>query len=426
MTAYRTLCDGVESLCLPDNRFKTVRLSAVFLLPLREETAAEYALLPFLLRRSCAAYPDLTALNRRLNELYGARIFANVTRVGEAQALILTAVCLKDRYALSGEALTTACAQLLRDMLFAPALEDGLFRPADVEQERRCLVELIQAEINDKRRYARRQCERMLCAGEAYAVSPYGEAGQAMKLTPGTVTEAWKRMLRRAQVRLILQGLEDPGAAEEAFRQQFAALPDRQPEQLTTDTAFVPKDSVRRQTEAMPVEQCKLVMGFRAGTAEPDGGVAAARLMNALLGGTPHSLLFRHVREEKSLCYYCQSSYDRLKGILLVDSGVEADKIGEAETEILRQLDAVRAGQFSDDDLEAARLSVINQFLEIGDLPSSQMNWYLGQSLLDRQTTPEEAADAIRKVTREDVCAAAQRVRPDCVYCLKTQKEGQA
>ena len=287
-------------------------------------------------------------------------------------------------------------------------------------------MELIQAEINDKRRYARRQCERMLCAGEAYAVSPYGEAGQAMKLTPGTVTEAWKRMLRRAQVRLILQGLEDPGAAEEAFRQQFAALPDRHPEQLTTDTAFVPKDSVRRQTEAMPVEQCKLVMGFRAGTAEPDGGVAAARLMNALLGGTPHSLLFRHVREEKSLCYYCQSSYDRLKGILLVDSGVEADKIGEAETEILRQLDAVRAGQFSDDDLEAARLSVINQFLEIGDLPSSQMNWYLGQSLLDRQTTPEEAADAIRKVTREDVCAAAQRVRPDCVYCLKTQKEGQA
>lgn len=117
MTAYRTLCDGVESLCLPDDRFKTVRLSAVFLLPLREETAAEYALLPFLLRRSCAAYPDLTALNRRLNELYGTRIFANVTRVGEAQALMLTAVCLKDRYALAGEALTTACAQLLRDML---------------------------------------------------------------------------------------------------------------------------------------------------------------------------------------------------------------------------------------------------------------------------------------------------------------------
>ena len=76
--------------------------------------------------------------------------------------------------------------------------------------------------------------------------------------------------------------------------------------------------------------------------------------------------------------------------------------------------------------LEAARLSVINQFLEVGDLPSSQMNWYLGQSLLDRQTTPEEAADAIRRVTREDVCAAAQRVHPDCVYCLKAQKEGQA
>ena len=57
----------------------------------------------------------------------------------------------------------------------------------------------------------------------------------------------------------------------------------------------------------------------------------AARLMNALLGGTPHSLLFRNVREKLSLCYYCASSYDRLKGLLLIDSGVEEQNAEKAK-----------------------------------------------------------------------------------------------
>ena len=88
------------------------------------------------------------------------------------------------------------------------------------------------------------------------------------------------------------------------------------------------------------------MLGFRAGTAEPDGDVAAARLMNALLGGTPHSLLFRNVREKLSLCYYCASSYDRLKGILLVDSGVDGQNAGRAKEEDVykRQIKAYLGG----------------------------------------------------------------------------------
>lgn len=90
------------------------------------------------------------------------------------------------------------------------------------------------------------------------------------------------------------------------------------------------------------------------GIADPDEACMAARLMNALFGGTPHSMLFRSVREKLSLCYYCASSYDYIKGVMLVDSGVEAAKADEAQAEILRQLDLLRQGAFIDEDLEAA------------------------------------------------------------------------
>lgn len=96
------LADGIRCLSLPESRFKTNRLSIAMLLPLNRKTASAGALLPYLLRRSCAAYPDYTALQRRLNELYGASITAEVARIGEAQALVLTAASIDDRFALAG------------------------------------------------------------------------------------------------------------------------------------------------------------------------------------------------------------------------------------------------------------------------------------------------------------------------------------
>lgn len=411
---------GIRCLCLRDGRFKTARVTAALLLPLREETAAGYAILPFLLRRGCAAYPDFTALNRRLNRLYGARVTADVRRVGEAQALVLSLSCIDDRYALEGEKVAEECARLLSSMLFEPALENGRFRAADVEREKRCLKELIEAEIDEKRWYARHRAEQEMCAGEPYAVNRYGTVEQVERLTAESVTACWRRALAEAVVQVTVQGGGDGRPVAEAIGSRFASLPERCPAHL--EVRHVPaKWQPAEREEIMPVNQSKLVLGFRAEAVEPEGDVAAMRLFNALWGGTPHSLLFRHVRERLSLCYYCAASYDRLKGVVLVDSGVQADKAEEARREILRQLEAVRQGNFTDEDLEAARRSLTNQIDSVGDLQSTLDNWYMGQAALPGLTAPEEAAAAVAAVTRERVCAAAAGVRLDAVYLLKAE-----
>lgn len=412
-----TLADGVRFLGARDERFKTARVTLSLLVPLSEETASVYAILPFLLRRSCAAYPDFTALNRRLNELYGARIMADVSRVGESQALMLVASSIDSRFALQGEDVAAHCAQLLCSMLFEPALENGLFRSLDVEQEKRCLAELIQSEINEKRWYARHQCEKLLCRGEAYAVSRYGTLEKVMALTPEKITCGWKQMLQHARIQLMVQGSGSGQGVADTFRREFESRGARQPVLCTIEQDFDLREP-RTQVDRMDVNQSKLVMGFRTTVAEPQEQVAAMRLLNALWGGTPHSLLFRNVREKLSLCYYCQSSYDRHKGVLLVDSGVEESKAGQAQEEILRQLDAICRGDFTQEDLESARRSVVNQFLTVEDLPSTQASWYLGQAALDKLTTPAEAAEAVEKVTKEEVCAAAQTIRLGSVYML--------
>lgn len=411
---------GAEFISIGDSRFKTARLTAALILPLKAETASANAILPFLLRRSCADYPSFSALQHRLNELYGARISADVSRIGESQALILSAASIDDRFALHGEEIAAQCAELLRSMLLEPVLP---FSASDVDQEKRCLRELIESEINDKRLYARQHCEQLLCEGEGYAVNRYGTIPNVTALDGQAIAAAWQEALKTAQVRLIHQSTGDSSAVADAFRAGFGSLPERAPVSYTVNTDFDADQPLRETTERMNVGQDKLVIGLRTRIAGRDAGVPAMRLMNALLGGTPHSLLFRNVREKLSLCYYCASSYDRLKGVLLIDSGVEESNASRAKEEILRQLDAVRQGDFTDEDLESARLSIVNQFLTYNDLQSALSSWYLGQSLDQGLQTPEQAADGVRTVTREQIIAAARSVTPGAVYLLAGEED---
>lgn len=418
----RLLAGGVHSLTLPDTRFKTAQLTVALLVPLTKETVEENALLPRLLVRSCAAYPDFTALNKRLNELYGATVSGEVSRVGEVQALVFTAEATADRFAFHGEHVTAACAELLRNMLFRPALENGCFRAEDVETERRCLAEEVRAEINEKRWYARCQAERLLCPNEAYGIGRYGLAEVIETLSPEAITRAWKRVLQQATVQLILQEDCEHTEVEAAFCKEFEAVQGRCPVACSTDIATrIP--TLRRKIERMEVGQSKMVMGFRTDCAEPQAGVSATRLMNALLGGTATSLLFRNVREKLSLCYYCSSTYDRVKGILLVQCGVDEKNAERAEREILAQRDLICRGEFSDEDLEAARRSVVQSFEAVNDSQGARAAWYVVQSTHDDLRSPQEMQEEIASVTREAVIEAACKLQYECMYLLAQKEE---
>jgi len=416
------IAEGAVLHSLVDGRFRTAQLTAVLLLPLRDESAARFAIFPFLLQRGCAKYPGLTEINRRMDELYGAEIAADVMPIGDNQALVLGIKSIDDRFALGGEPVMALCAELLCDMLFDPAFVDGCFSADAVEQEKRCLIELIRSEMNEKRLYARRQCVKLLCEGEGYAIGRYGRVEDVEKLTPAAVTDAWREVLRRAQMCFVHQsGDKSSGAAvAAALEARIGTLPARNPE-FVPPFSSVP-NGLKELTERMEVNQSKLVMGFRYCGENLAGDIPALRLMNALLGGSPHSLLFRNVREKLSLCYYCASSFDRLKGVLLIDSGVEEDKAELAREEILRQLDAIRGGEFSDAELDAARLSAVNSFLSVDDNQDSLGYWYVGQCIDGRLTSPETAAEQIGGITREQVSGVAGMIIAGAVYMLAGQE----
>ena len=418
---------GVHYVFAPASRFKTSRLLLQMALPLRlgqPEATAANAMLAFLLHRSCAAYPTPRALKCKLAELYGARLSAKVQKMGETQLLSLALTAIDDRFALENESVAQGCAALLLDLLFAPALENGVFPEASIALEQRLLMERIESEVSNKWLYSQRRCEALMCSNEAYGLNPLGEAEAIAALTPAQVTEAWRQLLRTAPMQLVLVADGDGAAVGDEIKARFA---DTVREPCALKTEFIKTAGEQKNIrEEQAVEQAKLLLGFRAGMENASDRRHAVNLMTELFGGGVYSKLFLNVREKLSLCYACHAGLHGQKGLILVRSGVDTEKADEAREAILEQMRQMREGEFTDDELAAAKRTLCDSYQTAEDLPESLASWYTRGLLTGEYNTAAQESAYIDAVTREEVIEAARGVTLDTVYVLASKKEGDA
>lgn len=415
----KQLADGVFFSSIKDSRFKTMKITANMIVPLSEETASANALLCGVLSRSCKAYPDFTRLSKKLSSLYGADINASVQKVGDRQMLSISATGLDDRYALTDESIARELSLLLCGVIFEPNLENNAFVESEVEQERRQLLDIIDSEFNDKRIYANSQLIKNMCSNEVYGLKRYGTAEKIKEATPTSLYQTWESLLKTAVFEIMYIGDSSSEKAEEVFCNAFKNI-DRAPATITTEIVRS-VDEIKRVTEEMELSQSKMVIGFRTACAVPDKEVNATRLMCAILGGTANSKLFCNVREKQSLCYYCSSKYNRHKGILMVDSGVEGDNIEKAEKGILNEIADMKKGIISDFEIEATKMAVINSFYSSNDTVGGIEAWYSSQLFDDKFKSIEELSEEINAVTKEEIVKAAQKLTLDTVYVLKNK-----
>ena len=416
----RELFPGVWLRTIHTNKFKSAFLSLTLMTPLEEETAAANALIPSVLRRGTQEHPDLEALSAALDQLYGGAVEPAVRKKGETQCVGFLASFLDDAYTLAGEAVLEPAAALLGELLLKPYTQNGAFCPDYTAGERANLIDRIRAQVNDKRRYALSRLTQLMCREEAFGVDKLGDEASAAALTPRKLWRQYQQLLRTGALELYYCGSASPERVEGAFRAALEGLPQGE-ERVIPDCEVrlhaAPEPQIME--DRMDVTQGKLALGFRTGGITCwEEEYPALVLCNAIFGATPLSKLFLNVREKRSLCYYASSTLEKMKGLLLVSSGIEFDQYQQAKDEILAQLEAVRRGEIEDWELEGARRTLIGGHLSTLDDQSRLEEFWLGQAAAGLETGVEELAESFRAVTREQVAAAARKLELDTVYFL--------
>ena len=411
----------VSLTALHTDKFKTGCLSATLLTQLQRETAAENAVLPYVLRRGTTSLPDLRALTARLDELYGSVLEPAIRKRGEIQCIGFFSSFCEDRFLPGNPGMTDEMVRLLSEVLLSPNTRGGLLLPDYVNGERDKLIERIDALKNDKWRYAARRLTENMCAFESYGVSVLGERDEAENLHYVGLSKNYKNLLATAPMEFFYCGGEDPARVADTLRSSLFRLSRGEIEDdLGTDIRLNAIEAQPRYfTEELDVAQGNLALGFRLGKCMEDPDPAAIRVFNAVYGGSVTSKLFANVRERLSLCYDASSSVDIFKGILAVSSGIAFEKYDAALSEILAQLDAVRCGDITAGELDSAKKSLAGQLRILADSPHALEDFYLSQTMLGLDYGPLELAELVEDVTAEEVAEIAQGVELDTVYFLK-------
>ena len=400
---------------ITDKKFKTNLIDIRFITRLSDERAASNTLALSIISSCCAKYPTQSLMSRRLQSLYGSAVSSSSTKVGDNQVVSLHGSYIGDCYTMSEEKYSDKFLDLFFSCIFEPSLCGNGFEEAVFEQKKQNLLEDIDAQINSKRSYAGAQAMLTIFGGEPAAVLTTGNKQQAEALTPVGVYNAFCELLKTARIEIIFSGGNSDGIYE-LIRDKFGSV-ERAPVPCTYYSRSLPKSEPARVSEKMDVSQCNLVMALKSdGQCDED----TMFVLNKIFGGSTFSKLFMNVREKMSLCYFCSSTVIASKNVLFISSGIEKDNIAKAEEAILRQLYDIADGQFTDDDMKYAVISLENTLYGASDRISGLADIEFMQIFKNNgKSSVEDMINGYRGVTRDGIIALAKRFVLDTVYVLE-------
>lgn len=409
----RKIADGVYFSSITDKRYKKNLISVAFSTQLSEDTATENVIVPVLLTKCNSKLPTYKAFNNKMSRRYASGIGGTAGRQYDLQTISFGAYYLDDIYALSGEKMTGIMTDILIDCLTSPVTENGVFSEKFVELEKKTVIDNIETAINDKRSYAIERAMKTICKGEPASVCSYGTVEKAKLITPDSAYKAYRRMLETMPCEIICTGCSDFEGVAEKFAAAFEKAGRHDIENTTIALSPV-KTQTEEVTERLTVNQSKLVLGFKSHSDDD----AALVLLQKIFGGTTSSKLFRNVREKMSLCYYCSAARNDLKGIMLVNSGVENENIEKTKEAVIDQLEEIKNGNFTNEDINFAEMAIKNDFKSVADSAGNVSNWYFDCIRKNDIVTPEEKLGRYLGVSKERIIAAAKSMVLDSVYVL--------
>ncbi|MBW4828916.1 MAG: insulinase family protein [Clostridiaceae bacterium] len=410
--------NGINLNLIKTDKFKSNLVSLYMEMPLNRDMVTQNALIPLVLKRGTNKYNTTLEVERKLEELYGGQLSLNINKKGERHVLRFTIESPKGFY-VDDEEYFYEVISFLKEIVYNPYVDDGGFKKEYVDQEKENLKRMIEGKINDKRSYAMTRCIEEMCKNEKYSIYEYGYVKDLDFIDNKNLYEHYKSILENSPIEIFYIGNYDNKMIDH-IKNTFKI--DREnitkiPREKITD-AVQTKNMVY---EDMQINQGKLVIGYRTGIPYEDNLYKALLVSSEILGGGPNSKLFRTVREKESLAYYINSKIYKYKSIMIIDAGIDFDKF-EKTLEITRnQIDELKEGIFTDDDIEIAKKAIVTSLKSVTDSNYLISEFFLSQVLSNDNRSVDEMIEDILNVNREDIIEVANKINVDTIYFLKNE-----
>ena len=411
---------GIEFHELNTNKFKT-NLVAVFLTTkLTRENVTKNALISTILRRGSKSMPSQEEISKQMEEMYGASFDCGLDKIGDNQVLKFYMETINDDFIpQQKENMLKTTLEKILEIVFNPYIENGEFKKDYVEQEKNTIKQRIQGKIDNKARYALNRCIEEMYKDEPYGLYKFGYVEDLDAINGKNLYEYYQELIKNCKIDILVSGIL-PDDIEEIIKENenIKNLQEREPSYVMPKLTTKSEEKENVVTESMEVTQGKLVLGLDI-KLENEKQKYDALLYNSILGGTANSKMFQNVREKAHLAYVASSSYIRQKSNIFINCGIEINNYEKALEIVKKQIDDMKKGDFTEEDIENAKKGIISTIDLIDDEQDTGITYYFGQELSNNKISPEEYKEIVQKVQKDDIVKIANSVSIDTIYFLK-------
>mgnify|MGYP005772000871 FL=1 len=412
--------EGIKLHLIKNERFKT-NLIAIFLtMPLERENITKNAMIPIILRRGSKNMPTQEDISKKLEEMYGAIFDCGIEKKGENHILKFYLESINDEFLPEnqGKILKESIDKLL-EIVFNPLVENEEFNRQYIEQEKINLKQIIEGRADNKSRYALDRCIEEMYKNTNYALYKYGYIEDLEKIDAKNLYTNYKKIIEQCNIDIYVSGIVDEeiiNYIEENIN--LKNINDRK--SILKKYEIEQEKQIEEKTifENLDVNQGKLIMGLKVPMQAEDKQYDTI-IYNSILGGSANSKLFQNVREKASLAYTANSSYIRMKNTICINCGIEFTNYEKAVEIIKTQLEEMKNGNFSEEDVENAKRGYIAAIKSIEDEQDTEIMYYFGQEFTNIKLHIKGYEDRIAKVKKEDIIEIAKIVKIDTIYFLQ-------
>lgn len=411
------LKQGIKFHKIETNKFKTNLLAIFLSIPLTRENVTKNALLAAILRRGTNNMPTQEIISKNLEEMYGAGFDCGIEKNGDNQTIKFYLESINDEFLPQKEDLLKRSFDILFDIAFNPLIENGKFKEEYVKGEKENLKQIIEGKIDNKGAYAMERCIEEMYKNKAYGLYKYGYIEDLENITSEELYNYYKQVIRTCKIDIFVSGMLSKDVEKIVKENENISNLEERKTKLNEEQKDINEEEKIIQ-ESMDITQGKLVLGLDV-TSNIENISYVTMCYNTILGGGANSKMFQNVREKASLAYTVGSNYLKRKQNIIIRAGIEIQNYEKALEIIKKQLEDMKNGNFTDEDMKNAKNLIISTTENIPEEQDTEISYYFGQELAGTNIEVEEYKQKIQNVTKEQIVEVAKSVKINTIYFLK-------
>lgn len=402
---------------IKSNKFKSNSISLNIPIDI-DEKITDLNLVSEMIKIGSKKYDSLKKLYSKLQEMYGTHFNCYVNKCGEVAVFTIYIEFLKDEYIDQNTSLWDEIINFLHEIFYNVLEEKGCFKEEFLKIEKENLRTNILSLVDSKNYYAYVKCEQISTKNEPYVNYIYGNVDRLEKINGKNLYEFYLN-LRELPYYFVIIGNFDEDRIKNMLYDKFGKSLERK---FNTDNNKFLKTDFRESYERFDITQTKLVINFKTPITIFNGDYYAFFVFNKILG-SGYSKLYREVRQKRSLVYYINSYYEKFKGMLSIECGIDDKNFDVTKEIILSEIQNISNGEISESEIENAKRSIRRLLMSVQDKVSSMHSFIAPLYIFNKEFDINEFLKNIYSVDKNRIIDASKQIIKSAIFSVRPLEE---